>query len=119
MRFLSYKSCDFAIVRALRIAGHDVKCVRDIAPGAEDERVAQLAIEDDRILLTEDKDFGQIVYAASTSSPGVVFVRFPGNIRHKAVTTVLQLLEKAGNGIVGRFVVVQPGRVRISERLGG
>ena len=78
MRFLADESCDFAIVRALRAADHDVKTVRDVMPGAEDEKVSRFAIDEKRILLTEDKDFGQIVYAASTHCPGVIFVRFPG-----------------------------------------
>lgn len=118
MRFLADESCDFAIVRALRAAGHEVTSVRDVARSADDERVSQLAIEEDRVLLTEDKDFGQIVYAAATRCPGVILVRFPGNARQGAVAAVLELLEKVGDGIGGRFVVVQPGRVRISERLG-
>ena len=43
MRFLADESCDFAVVRALRAAGHDVSTVPDVAPGAEDHIVAALA----------------------------------------------------------------------------
>ena len=116
MRFLADESCDFSVVRALREAGYDVQAVKDASPRADDEQVAQIAIGDQRILLTEDKDFGQIIFAAGKRPPGVIFMRFPGNRRRSLVAAVLELLEKVGEGITGRFVVLQPGRVRITQR---
>ncbi len=61
MRFLADESCDFAVVRALRAAGHDVVAVTEMAPAANDETVIEIALNDGRLLLTEDKDFGQLV----------------------------------------------------------
>ena len=63
MCFLADESCDFAVVRALRGAGHDVVAVAEVSPRAEGEVVIDLAVRGGRILLTEDKDFGQLVYA--------------------------------------------------------
>ncbi|MBI4311137.1 MAG: DUF5615 family PIN-like protein [Chloroflexi bacterium] len=60
MRFLADESCDFAVVKALRAAGHDVTTVADVAPQAEDSVVLQLAQSEGLVLLTEDKDFGQL-----------------------------------------------------------
>src|SRR5687767_11049488 len=71
MRFLADESCDFAIVRALRAAGHDVLAVVDVSPRAADPNVIDLAVRDNRILLTEDKNFGQLVYSSGTPSAGV------------------------------------------------
>ena len=71
MRFLADESCDFAVVRALRAVGHDVSTVSDVAPGAEDYVVATLADEESRVLLTEDKDFGQLAYATGRTRSGV------------------------------------------------
>ena len=68
MRFLADESCDFAVVRALRVAGFDVTSVRDVMPGAEDVEVIEIAVRESRILLTEDKDFGQLVFASSAQS---------------------------------------------------
>src|SRR6185295_11304093 len=61
MRFLADESCDAAVVRTLRHAGHDVVAVAERRPGADDRMVIGLARRTDRILLTEDKDFGQRV----------------------------------------------------------
>ena len=63
MRSLADESCDFVVVAALRSAGHEVNTVADVNPGAEDDVVLAMARDDARVLLTEDKDFGQLAYA--------------------------------------------------------
>lgn len=75
MRFLADASCDFAVVRALRAQGHDVRSVLEERPAEADEAVAAWALRDDRIVLAEDKDFGYLVHVADVPSAGVVFLR--------------------------------------------
>lgn len=77
LRFLADESCDFAIVRALRSAGHDVTAVAQQHRGATDAAVMDLADREGRILLTEDKDFGQIHYARRDGTRSVILIRFP------------------------------------------
>ena len=61
MRFLADESCDFSVVRALRAAGHDIVAVAEGSlRGSSDREVIGLAKDNRRILLTEDKDFGQL-----------------------------------------------------------
>lgn len=115
MRFLADENCDFAVVRALRAAGHDVAAVRDHAPGASDEQVIRLAQAEGRTLLTEDKDFGQLVFASHVESPGVVYFRFPANARKAMADAALTLVQRHAEKLQRRFVVVQPGRIRITE----
>jgi len=55
MRFLADESCDFAVVRALREAGHDVLAIREVSPRAEDSAVVDRAHREERLLLTEDR----------------------------------------------------------------
>jgi len=57
MRFLADESCDMTVARALRAAEHDVAVVRERGTGLTDAAVARIAQEEQRILLTEDKDF--------------------------------------------------------------
>ncbi len=115
MRVLADESCDFAVVRALRRAGHDVTAVVEALPGAPDDEVIRLALSEQRVLITEDKDFGQLVHAAGGSLVGVVFLRFPAVARAELAATVVELFAKHGAGLPGRFAVVQPGRLRISQ----
>jgi predicted nuclease of predicted toxin-antitoxin system len=116
MRFLADESCDFAVVRALRSAGHDVIAVVEISPRADDEIVIDRAVREDRILLTEDKDFGQLVYANKRPSGGVLFIRFPARARRSLPQTVVDLVRQRGERLIGDFVVVQPGRIRVGRR---
>jgi predicted nuclease of predicted toxin-antitoxin system len=113
MRFLADESCDFAVVRALRKAGHDVKTIVESCPGIMDEEVIRMAIDESRILLTEDKDFGWFVFASSGPNAAVIFIRFPMEARSSLPQTITDFVEKAGDRLAGRFVVVQPGRIRV------
>ena len=69
MRFLADESCDFAVVRCLRADGHDVRAVSEFQQRSVDQAVMELAAVEDRILLTEDKDFGRLAFAAGAHPP--------------------------------------------------
>ena len=62
MRFLADESCDFAVVRALREASHDVVSIAEIFPRAEDRAVIEMALKEKRVLLTEDKEGAALAY---------------------------------------------------------
>lgn len=115
MRFLADESCDFTFVRVLRVTGHDVLAVTEAAPGAPDEKVIALARSQRRILITEDKDFGQLVFAAAASTSGVIYVRYPMRYRSTLGADVLRLVEQRGEALIGAFAVVEPGRIRIGR----
>jgi hypothetical protein len=66
--------------------------------------------------MTEDKDFGWLVYSSGLASDGVILIRYPTSIRASLSSTVLSLIEEHGERLRGAFVVVQPGHIRI-ERL--
>ncbi len=117
MRFLADENCDFSLVHALRTMGHDVVAVCDERPGATDDAIIELTLAESRILLTEDKDFGQLVFASVAKSSGVIFIRFPAKARRAMVRTVVEFIDTHRTMIEGCFIVVQPGRIRISERI--
>lgn len=116
MRFLADESCDFAVVRALRAEGYDVVAVSEFARRSVDDDVIAQAYREKRILLTEDKDFGWLVYVSQADSAGVILIRFPGNVRSTLTRAISRLAREMGSEIVNAFVVVQPGHIRISRR---
>jgi predicted nuclease of predicted toxin-antitoxin system len=118
MRFLADESCDFAVVHALRANGHDVLAVSEVTPRAEDFEVIRLAVREKRILLTEDKDFGRLVYSHGQKTLGVIFLRFPTSARKQISKDIIKLVKQQGEKLVGGFVTVQPGRIRISHAPG-
>lgn len=116
-RFLADESCDFGAVRALRATSYDVVAVSESATRSIDSEIIERAAREGRILLTEDKDFGWLVFASHANSPGVILVRFPGNARQTLATALVQVVQEHGEKLVGAFVVVEPGRARVSRRL--
>jgi len=118
VRFLVDEGCDYGVVRALRAAGYDVHAVSEMSPRADDTEVIALAAREERIVLTEDGDFGQLVYAHGQQTHGVVFIRYPIAMRKRLGKDVVKLVKQRGETLVGCFVVLQPGRIRIS-RLSG
>ncbi len=117
MRFLADESCDFAVVRALRAEGHDVLAVSEFQQRSFDKDVMELALAENRILLTEDKDFGRLTFAAQVDSPGVILIRFPASARGTLAAAVRRLVAEQGSQLGTAFVVLRPGSTRISTRL--
>ena len=115
MRFLADECCDFSAVKALRTAGHDVLSVTERNQRAGDSEVIKIAAREKRILLTEDKDFGQLVYAYGQTIPGVIFLRFPSCARKSIAEDILKLINQQGENLIGCFTTVQPGHIRIAH----
>jgi predicted nuclease of predicted toxin-antitoxin system len=115
LRFLADESCDFGVVRALRAEGHDVFAVAEMMSRSDDRELIDFAATEDRILLTEDKDFGWLVHVAGAKNNGVIFIRFPGNRRGGIAAVVCGVVQKHGDRLNRSFVVIEPGYVRISD----
>lgn len=114
-RFLADESCDFAAVRALRGAGFDVVTVVEQSPGATDDQVIALSVQEQRVLLTEDKDFGQLVFAANRASTGVILIRFSASARASLGARIVETVQREQDRLVSAFVVLQPKRTRITR----
>lgn len=117
MRFLADENCDFAIVRALRSAGHDVLAVSEFQQRSVDQQLMEMAYAEGRIVVTEDKDFGWLAFVRHVDNPGVILMRFPGGARNTLAAAVTRLVNELGPKLVGAFVVLRPGSVRISTVL--
>src|ERR1700685_3809142 len=83
--------------------------------GAADETVIDFARSERRLLLTEDKDFGQLVFAAAKQNSGVILIRYPASARSALSAAVLKLLSDSGESLYSRFAVLEPGRVRVTQ----
>jgi predicted nuclease of predicted toxin-antitoxin system len=114
VRFLADESCDYAVVTALRAAGHDVSAIIETRPGAEDEHVLAISLSETRVLLTEDKDFGNLAYAGRQKTSGVILIRFPGDARRTVGAAVVDAVARFGDRLLKAFVVIEPGRARLS-----
>ena len=75
MRWLADECVDAALVRRLRGAGHDVIYAAEVASEATDAQILRRANDEHRLLLTEDKDFGEFVFRLHMTVPGLVLLR--------------------------------------------
>jgi len=75
MKVLADESVEGRIVEFLRDQGHDVLYVTETAPGTPDPQVLEMANREQRILVTNDKDFGELTFMRGEVSAGIVLVR--------------------------------------------
>ena len=115
MRLIADESCDFGIVRGLRAIGYDVLSIAETCAGSSDEQVIELAQSQRRLLITEDKDFGQLVFAAAKENSGVILIRYPALTRSALIPAVATLLTDQAETLYRAFVVMEPGRVRLNR----
>jgi predicted nuclease of predicted toxin-antitoxin system len=100
-------------VLILREAGHDIVAVAEARPGASDREVLDMAVAEDRILLTLDRDFGMLVYRAGVEAPnGVILFRFVPASPEEPSEVLLALLERPELEFEGYFSVIDRERVR-------
>jgi uncharacterized protein DUF5615 len=113
MRFLANENFPGAAVTALEAAGHDVVWVRIAAPGTADPDVLAWAAREGRILLTFDRDFGELARRSHLPLEcGIVLLRMPmpgsGDVGQRLADLIT-----ARDDWAGYFSVIEPGRVRM------
>lgn len=112
MRWLVDECVDAELVKQLRHRGHDVVYVAADGSGSTDPQVLLRAREEDRVLLTEDKDFGDLVFRFRLALPAVVLLRIPPQDRAIKWNRLSVVIEQFGTGLIGRYVVVEKSRMR-------
>ncbi len=116
MIFLADENLDKPIVDSLRADGHTVLYVAEMAPSISDDAVLSLSNRSGAILLTSDKDFGELVFRLKRVDSGVILVRLAGlapNIKARIVTAAVR---QHGQELADAFSVISPGAVRIRRR---
>lgn len=112
MRFLANENFPAPSTAALREAGFDVRSIQEDLPGIPDEEVIRIARSEERIILTFDKDYGEIIFKyGSEDPPAVIFLRYRGSDPHQAARFILDILEK-GPDIEDRFTVIEAEGIR-------
>lgn len=115
MRILADENIESEIVAALRDAGHDVSDVKELAPGAEDSDVLRLAREADTVLLTNDKDFGELIYRNKLLSKGVILLRFGSLEIAEKIDLLKDVLKERATELPEVFTVITPTGVRVRK----
>jgi predicted nuclease of predicted toxin-antitoxin system len=113
IRFLANENIPLASVFRLREAGHDVLAASEAFPGAGDLEVLTCARQEDRIVLTFDRDYGELIYRRGLPSPiGVLFLRFIPESPTQVAEVLKDLLKVVGLSLENRYTIVGPDRIR-------
>src|SRR3989344_1909958 len=92
---------------------YDIKFVSEIMPGAEDIEILKYAEKEKRVLITNDKDFGELIFRLKMPSSGVILLRLKKNIPINRIKYTINLIENFSDKLKNNFVVVKEGQVRI------
>jgi len=112
VKFLADECCGAGLVESLRNDGHDVLYIMEEKPGTTDEEVLLIAYNSDRILITEDMDFGELVYRLKKPAKGIILIRIDIKERHLKKERLRKLIENYPDRLRGRFVVIDTKKFR-------
>jgi predicted nuclease of predicted toxin-antitoxin system len=102
-----------AVERVLRELGHDVLGVRELDPRMSDRSIVAIGYGQGRLVITMDKDFGELVVRDGAGHAGVLLLRLDEADGREKAEVVRRVFEDHGDLLPGHFSVYQSGRLRI------
>jgi predicted nuclease of predicted toxin-antitoxin system len=115
MKFLADENMDAAIVDRLRQEGHQVWYILEMEPGIPDEEVLALANREGAILITADKDFGELVFRLCSITTGVILIRLAGLSTSAKSDIVIMTIQEHESELFAAFTVLSPTSIRIRK----
>jgi predicted nuclease of predicted toxin-antitoxin system len=113
MQFLVDESAGSAIAAHLRDRGHDVLEVLQLMPQADDAAILAKAVQESRIVVTNDKDFGELVYRSGQAHGGIVLLRLHDETSSNRARVIQAVLDQCGDALPNQFVVATETQIRV------
>ena len=110
---LADENIDFHLVSILRSNNIEVSFIKEDRQGVSDEEVIRLSKNPPRIILTEDKDFGEWVYAHKEKDISVIFLRYNADEIQAISSILLDLIATRGKDLLGKFTTITTRKIRI------
>ncbi len=115
LRFLADESLEYSIVLYLRKQGYDVISVAKDFPSTKDKEILKKAYQEARIIITNDKDFGDLVFLNKLSHKGIILLRFKSEEVETKIKFLKSFLKDYSTKIVNKFTVIDEAKIRISS----
>lgn len=115
MKFLVDVGVSKKVEKWLAEKGYNTKAVRDIDPKAKDAEILDIAVKEGRMVMTMDKDFGELVYNSGLKHSGVLILRLEDANGDQKLEIVKKILSDFADKIQNRFCVFHDGRLRIKK----
>lgn len=112
MKLLADECCEASVVAALREDGHDVLYAAETLRRLPDPDILERAVAEQRVLLTEDKDFGELVYRLRRPAYSVILLRFSEEAHELKIERLRWLLADRVERMAGTFFVLEADKVR-------
>jgi predicted nuclease of predicted toxin-antitoxin system len=119
MTFLADEGVDRQIVERLRRDGYEVSYAAEMSPGIADEIVLSESRNSTSVLITADKDFGELVFRQRLASTGVLLIRLLGLSAAAKASLVSAAIRERAWELPGAFAVLTPGSIRIRREFSG
>ena len=113
MNFVADESVEKHIVDRLRNAGHSILYITEISPSITDDEVLRRANHEHALLITSDRDFGELVIRQNLISHGTILIRLSGLSTQTKANMVVHTITNHQKEILGNFTVISPNRIRI------
>ena len=113
LKFLADVNIEKLIVTKLRELEYDVSWVTEIDIYLPDNEILAMANAEKRVLLTNDKDFGEIVFRQRLNTTGVILLRIKEQDEKVKLELLLKLLQTQKEKVENHFIVVTPEKFRI------
>lgn len=115
MKFLVDECTGTSVVACLRSEGHDAMAVVEVMPEADDEEILDRAVREGRIVVTNDKDFGELVFRSGWEHRGVVLLRLRDERAENKVRIIKAVLAQVGERLRNHYIVASEAGIRVRE----
>jgi predicted nuclease of predicted toxin-antitoxin system len=115
VKFVADESVEGPTIIALRAAGHVVLSIAESTPGIDDEAVLRLALQEQALLVTADKDFGELVFRGYQQHCGILLIRAVEESLEENATNAVAAIERYGADLRDSFSVLTRRAIRIRK----
>ncbi len=112
-KFVADESVDFRLIKSLRESGFEVIAIIKDNPGLSDDEVLAFTYNKQAILITEDKDFGELTFRLRKPAFGIILLRFGKSPIDEKIPKLLSVLQKFGGKFTGMFTVIMNDKFRM------
>jgi predicted nuclease of predicted toxin-antitoxin system len=107
MRFLANENFPLPSVRVLSSSGVDIISISEVSPGITDEQVLALAVKESRIILTFDRDYGELVFRRGMPCPpGIIYLRMTPASPSEPARVLESFFSNHKESVMGNFIVL-------------
>jgi len=115
MKFLADECVDKEIVEAIRKLKIEVIYIAEINPRVDDNYILSFASKKDAVLITSDKDFGELIFRQKKISAGIILLRLEGLEKKKKIKLITAAIETLGSELKNGITVISGKQIRLRK----